>query len=162
MLKSGIMKNKKLTIITLIIVAWVGVWQIKQKIFDQKTEAPAKADELTVAKTVAATPTTAPTTDITATETARTEQILLNIEQDSADAWQMLQNQAQVDFEQYDFGVFIKGINGLAADNKNYWAIYINDEFAQTGIDQLEVKKGDVVKLVYEKLENYEKKSQTE
>lgn len=154
------MKNKKLTIVALLLIAGLSVWQIQQKIFEQKTETPITTDELVTAPTT--TPTTTITTNVTIATTAKTKELTLNIERDNADVWQMLQDQAQVDFEKYNFGVFIKGINGLAADDKNYWAIYVNDKFAQTGIDQLEVKKGDTVKLIYEKLENYEKKSQAE
>lgn len=74
---------------------------------------------------------------ITATESGKT-------------AFELLQSQAQVEFTEYPFGVFIESINGLAGDASNFWALYVNDEYSQTGADQTVLESGDVVEFRYE------------
>ena len=51
-----------------------------------------------------------------------------------------------VEGEDGDYGLFVKTVNGITADYDKdgvYWAFYINDEYAQTGVDVTEIKEGD-------------------
>lgn len=65
-------------------------------------------------------------------------------------AFELLQSKAVIEFDEFDAGVFVTSINGLKSDNAHYWAFYLNDEYAQRGVDQTTLKKGDVIKFVYE------------
>lgn len=49
-------------------------------------------------------------------------------------------------------GVFVTGINGIQADDTHYWAFYVNDEYAKQGVSQTVLKKGDMIKFVYEEI----------
>ena len=51
-----------------------------------------------------------------------------------------------VEGEDGDYGLFVKKVNGITADYDKdgvYWAFYVNDEYAQTGVDVTEIKEGD-------------------
>lgn len=56
--------------------------------------------------------------------------------------------------EVQQYGLYIKSVNGITADfdvDKTYWAFYINDEYAQTGIDQTKIEEGTSYSLRVEK-----------
>ncbi|MBP7875987.1 DUF4430 domain-containing protein [Candidatus Woesebacteria bacterium] len=60
---------------------------------------------------------------------------------------------ADVEMTSYgDLGSFITSINGAAGDADNYWAFYVNDEYAQQAADKTMLKDGDRVKFVFEKV----------
>lgn len=67
-------------------------------------------------------------------------------------ALELIESQVKLSLKKYDFGVMIEGVNGLMADNKNYWAIYQNGEYAQTGIAQIELQKNERLELKYEEI----------
>lgn len=59
-----------------------------------------------------------------------------------------------IDGEQGAYGMYVKQVNGITADydaDKSYWAFYINDEYAMTGVDATDIKEGDKYKLEYVK-----------
>ena len=50
------------------------------------------------------------------------------------------------------YGLMIHTVDGEKADwdaNQSYWAVYLGEEYATTGIDQIVIKDGDVFSLVY-------------
>jgi len=55
--------------------------------------------------------------------------------------------------QQYDYGVFIAGINGVANNpsTHEYWTYSVNGQSATVGADQYELKDGDVVYWSYVK-----------
>ncbi len=60
---------------------------------------------------------------------------------------------SQATIETADYGTagkFVTSINGLAGNNQNYWAFYVNGEYAQKGASQTILKKGDIIKFTYE------------
>jgi len=67
-------------------------------------------------------------------------------------ALELVKSQIELSLKEYDFGTMIEGVNGLMADNKNYWAIYLNGEYAKTGIAQIELQKNDKIELKYEEI----------
>ena len=45
-----------------------------------------------------------------------------------------------------DYGLYVKEVNGITADydvDGTYWAFYINDEYASTGVDSTNITEGD-------------------
>lgn len=56
--------------------------------------------------------------------------------------------------EQGEFGLYVKTVDGLTLDydkDKMYWAFYINDGYAPTGVDTIEIKAGEVYSFVASK-----------
>lgn len=69
-------------------------------------------------------------------------------------ALELLDNQAEIEFKDYgEAGKFITSINGLAANEKNFWAFYLNGEKAQTGASQTKLEEGDIIEFIYEKID---------
>lgn len=59
-----------------------------------------------------------------------------------------------IEGEQGQYGLYINSVDGVTADfnkDKTYWAFYINGEYATSGVDQTEVKNGEVYSLRIEK-----------
>lgn len=51
-----------------------------------------------------------------------------------------------IDGEEGKFGIYVKTVNGITIDYDTdgvYWAFYINDEYALTGIDTTKITEGD-------------------
>jgi hypothetical protein len=65
---------------------------------------------------------------------------------------ELTESEHQVEYKEYDFGVMVQSIDGLAADSDHFWALYVNDAFGEAGATQLTVNQGDRVKWVYEEL----------
>ena len=51
-----------------------------------------------------------------------------------------------------DYGFFVETVNGGTADSNagSYWAIYVNGEYGQYGVDEQPVADGDAFKLAFE------------
>ena len=52
-----------------------------------------------------------------------------------------------------EFGLYIEQVDGEKAiyeENGAYWQVYIGEEYALTGLDQIPVEDGKAYKLVYE------------
>lgn len=53
-----------------------------------------------------------------------------------------------------DYGLYIKTVNGITADydkDQSYWAFYVDDEYAMSGVDLTEIDEDAVYKLEYTK-----------
>ena len=72
---------------------------------------------------------------------------------DGQNAFELLQANADIAFKEYDFGVFVDSINGVAADNTHFWALYVNNEQATAGATQTILQNGDLVEWRYEELQ---------
>ncbi len=51
-----------------------------------------------------------------------------------------------IDGDESEYGLYVKTVNGMTADydtDGRYWSFYINDEYAQTGVDATPIKEGD-------------------
>lgn len=54
-----------------------------------------------------------------------------------------------------EYGLTVESVDGETADwtaDSAYWALYIGEEYATTGVSQTPVTDGGVYKLVYEKM----------
>ena len=52
------------------------------------------------------------------------------------------------------YGLYVKTVNGILADydvDQSYWAFYINDDYAMSGVDAAPIKDGEIYKLEYTK-----------
>ena len=48
--------------------------------------------------------------------------------------------------EESEYGLYVKTVNGITADYDKdgvYWAFYVNDEYASTGVDSTAITEGD-------------------
>ena len=57
-----------------------------------------------------------------------------------------------IEGEESTYGLFVKKVNGITAEDKTFWAIYENGEMAMTGIDKIKVKAGTDYSLRLEKI----------
>ena len=55
-----------------------------------------------------------------------------------------------IEVKEFGFGTMITGIEGLMADENNYWAFYVNGEYAKQAADQTDLNVGDKIRFVYE------------
>lgn len=59
-----------------------------------------------------------------------------------------------IEGEESQYGLFIKKVNGIEANfdvDKTYWAFYINDEYAMSGVDTTNIVENDTYSLRKEK-----------
>lgn len=59
-----------------------------------------------------------------------------------------------IDGDEGDYGLYVKTVTGITADydvDQTYWAFYINDEYAQTGVDSTNITPGDTYSFKIEK-----------
>ncbi len=80
----------------------------------------------------------------------------LEATQDGQTPFSLLNKKAEIKYDQYDFGVFVTGINGKASTNEYYWALYINGEYAQEASDKIILNIGDQVEWRFEELKVFE------
>lgn len=72
--------------------------------------------------------------------------------QDDQTPFSLLLAGAQVEYEQYDFGVFVTSINGQQADSNYYWAVYVDGEYATQASDQIPLVPGSIVEWRWEEV----------
>lgn len=80
------------------------------------------------------------------------ESVSYEVQLDDSNAFELLKENAEIEYKEYDFGVFVESINGTAGDDKHFWALYVNDEQSMTGADQTTVNTGDVLEWKYEEI----------
>ena len=80
------------------------------------------------------------------------ESIFYEAQEDGVTAFDLLKKNAQVEYKEYDFGVFVEAINGVPGNTEYFWALYINDEKANAGADITILNTGDTVEWRYEKI----------
>jgi len=71
---------------------------------------------------------------------------------DGQTAFDLLKESAQIEYQEFDFGVMVSEINGVATDDKHYWGLYVNDEYATAGASETVLKSGDTMKWIYEEI----------
>ena len=65
-----------------------------------------------------------------------------------------LLEQNLIEGDDSEYGLYVKTVNGVTADydtDGTYWAFYINDEYASTGVDSTPVTDGDIYMFRVEK-----------
>ena len=65
-----------------------------------------------------------------------------------------LQELELIDGEEWQYGLYVTSVNGITADYDKdgmYWAFYVDDAYAQTGVDATEIQEGASYALKLEK-----------
>lgn len=86
-------------------------------------------------------------------DTAEQLRLDLTAQIDGQTALELLETSAKV--ETQDFGAagqFVTSINGVESDAKNYWAFYLNGQYAQEGASHTILAAGDIISFVYEEI----------
>lgn len=87
------------------------------------------------------------------------------IDADGAETWFEIHTDAEtvgealtenelLEGEDGPYGLYVKTVNGITADydkDKVYWAFYVNDEYAMSGVDQTKIAEGDIYSFQIEK-----------
>jgi len=79
--------------------------------------------------------------------------ISLTASEDNTRAWDLLVSNHRIIYQEYDFGIFLEGIDGLKGDQENFWAIYVNGEKSEVGISDIILNQGDLIEFKYEAIE---------
>ncbi len=69
-------------------------------------------------------------------------------------ALELLEAQASVGKQQFDFGVLVESIGGGKPQENQFWKLYINGQGSPVGADQLQTCRGDVVEWLVEDISN--------
>ncbi len=77
----------------------------------------------------------------------------LTASQSGQTPFELITAEEEVEYEEFDAGVFINSINNLAGNKDFYWALYVNDEYAQKAADKIELEPGDTALFSYEEIE---------
>ena len=84
------------------------------------------------------------TTDLDGKETTH------KIKTDAATVGEALIEEGLIKGHTTDYGLYVDEVNGIALDwdkDGKYWAFYINDEYAMTGVDMTKAEDGAIYTL---------------
>ena len=90
---------------------------------------------------------------VTVEVTAGEKTVVLTLHTDAEFLGGALEENGLVTGEEGDFGLYIKSVNGIVADYDTdgyYWALYVDGEYATTGVDTTPVTDGGSYSLVRE------------
>ena len=65
-----------------------------------------------------------------------------------------MQDEGLISGEEGQYGLYVNTVNGITLDYETdgmYWAFYVNDTMAPTGVDMTEIKPGEVYSFKAEK-----------
>lgn len=85
---------------------------------------------------------------------AQEHSITFTLKTDAETVGAALLEQGLIDGEPGAYGLYVKKVNGITADydvDQSYWAFYIGDEMAMTGVDGTAITEGARYQLVYTK-----------
>ncbi len=69
-------------------------------------------------------------------------------------AFDAMRSLTEVEYQQFSFGKLVTGIAGVSAPTNYYWALYVNGEYAMTGIEGITLNGDTLVEWKLEKIEN--------
>ena len=84
--------------------------------------------------------------------TADDQSVTFTIKTDTDTVGAALLEHRLISGEEGAYGMYIKEVNGITADydaDRSYWALYINGEYAMSGVDTTEISEGAIYKLEY-------------
>ena len=80
--------------------------------------------------------------------------VTFTIHTDKATVGEALLEHKLIDGEEGAYGLYVKVANGTVADydvDRSYWAFYIGEDYAMTGVDATAIEEGVTYHLVYTK-----------
>ena len=89
-------------------------------------------------------------TSFTFKVTANNETKVFTINTDEKTVGDALLKLDLIEGEGGDYGLYVKKVNGILADydvDQTYWAFYINDEYAMSGVDTTEITADSVYEM---------------
>ena len=123
------------------IIALAGAWWVRQHLFARVELEPAVVADKIYAS---------PTLSQDEKDEAKLPVISIEAAQAGQTAFALLQAVAPVAYKDYDLGVLIESIDGLAGDEEHHWALYVNGEYIKERADQITLEQGDLVEFKYE------------
>lgn len=78
--------------------------------------------------------------------TADGNKTVFNISTNKKTVGEALKEHKLIDGQEGQFGLYVKTVNSVSYDydkDGKYWAFYVNGEYASSGVDKTEIKKGD-------------------
>ncbi len=72
--------------------------------------------------------------------------------EDGQTAFELLQENAEVGYQESNLGIYVTSINGVEGGSDYYWAMYVNGEYGTMGIAETELQAGDIVEFKYEEI----------
>ncbi len=85
---------------------------------------------------------------------AEDTKVLFTVHTDKETVGEALMEHDLVTGEDGQYGLFIHAVNGIVADfdkDQHYWAFFIGDEYAATGVEKTAITEGAAYRLVYTK-----------
>ena len=82
---------------------------------------------------------------------AEDQKVTFTIHTDKDTVGEALMEHDLIEGEEGAYGLYVKKVNGITADydeDKHYWALYVDGEYAMSGVDSTEVKDGVTYRLV--------------
>ncbi len=82
------------------------------------------------------------------------KQYLFQADQAGQTPFSLLRDNTDAQYTQYDFGVFVTSINGQLANENYYWAVYVNNKYAEEAADKIQLAIGDQVEWRFEEIKH--------
>lgn len=82
------------------------------------------------------------------------EELKVMASKDGQTAFELLKENAEIEYQDSDFGIFVTSINGLPADDSHYWALYIDDQYSTVGAADAVLEAGQSMRWSFEKIDS--------
>ena len=82
---------------------------------------------------------------------AEDQKVTFTIHTDKETVGDAMMEHDLIEGEEGAYGLYIKKVNGIVADydkDKHYWAFYLGDDYAMTGVDGTKIEQGVTYRLV--------------
>ena len=89
-------------------------------------------------------------TELTVQVKAEGHQVTFTIHTDKTTVGDAMMEYDLLEGEQQTAGMYLKKVNGITADwdaDQTYWAFYIDNEYAMTGVDHTDIQEGVIYRL---------------
>ena len=86
--------------------------------------------------------------------TAAEKTVTFTVKTDKKTVGEALFEHELISGDEGEYGLYIKTVNGILADysvDQSYWAFYIGDDYAMTGVDSTDITEGATYKLIHTK-----------
>lgn len=93
-------------------------------------------------------------TTLTVKVEAEDQAVIFTVKTDKTTVGAALLEHSLIAGEESEYGLYVKTVNGMLADynvDQSYWAFYIGEDYAMTGVDSTAIDTGVTYRLVYTK-----------